>query len=299
MPECGTQSAYGSGCRCRPCRDAHAEVWRERRNRKKEGILADGDRVPAEPAQAALRWLREQGLKWSQIEAISGMERRTLDRVMAPTRVNVARSTQVVLERTVQRVKDDPLLLVRDALRFPATWTLWQVRALMAMGWTEDILEDRAGMTMPRRDNKWVNRNTYDAVESLFSRLHYEWGPSHPTALSMWRKGVLPPDCYEWEERDTRPIPGAFHPDLVAEACTFTEGHRSRAKPTRLMLASLGQWSRPECARTAHKTWCEAFGHPVEDYSEEPLQYAHKWRATSPWCHQVNHRHDVLPEAWR
>jgi hypothetical protein len=226
------------------------------------------------------------------------MERRALDRVLTPGRVNVARSTERTLLLTVEKVKSNPALMVRDAKRFPAEWTLWQVRALMALGWTEDILEERAGMTIPRKENKWVNRNTFDAVDALFMRLHHEWGPSRMTAVTMWRKGALPPDCYNWEESDTRPIPGSMHHELVVEACTFTPAHRSRAREVRALLRGLGQWTRPECTRAAHRAWCEHQGMDYDDYTDEPLSYAHKWREASPWCRRTDHDHSV-PEFWR
>ena len=293
-----SQTTYANGCRCSGCRSEHSRVHRERRVRQAQGIPSDLERIDPSTSREALEWMRDRGLRWTQIESLTGFERSTMQRMMRPDKRNVARSTERILLHTIEQIKRNPTLMVRDALLLPAAWTRWQIGALLARGWPSDVIEAEAGVVVPRRGTK-VQRKTVNRFDDVFNRWHAEWGPNRHTAVLMWRKGVFPADCYLWEDRDTRAIPGSLHPDLVVEACQFTALHRSRAQDIRALLREHGQWSTAICARTSMRNWCKATGSLMDDYSDEPLSYANTSRAmrSSPWCANTTHDHSV-PAIW-
>lgn len=269
---------------------------RDRRNRQLAGIPSDYDRVASGPSEEAILWLRDQGLKWSQVEGLVGFERVSLQRMLDPAKKNVSRSTERILLDAVKRVKANPKLLTRDALLLPAAWTRWQISALLARGWMGDFIEAKTGVTTPRKGDK-VQRKVADAIDAFFLEHHTEWGPTRRTAVQMWRKGVFPADCYLWEERDIRPIPGSLRPELVSEALTYTAQHVGSADATRALLRKKGQWPKPICARTSMRHWNEFMGLPDEDYDEEPPTAS--WvKGRSPWCADTRHDHS-LPVYWQ
>lgn len=237
--------------------------------------------------------MRDQGLRWSQMEAVTGLERVSMQRILNQQGKQVARSTERTLLDAVARIKSNPKLMTRDALLLPATWTKWQIGTLMARGWTGDAIEAAAGVTVPR-SNK-VQRKVADAFDRVFHDWYAIWGPARRTAIRSWREGRFPADCYLWEENDTRPIPGSLHPDLVSEALEFTAMHLHKVAPTKELLQTYGQWNKPICARTAMHQWNMVMGFPCEDYDAEPPTEA--WvKGRSPWC--AKHDHSV-PFYWQ
>lgn len=280
---CGTQARYVQGCRCEECRAAHAVTHRERRLRQKAGIPSDYDRLDPARTRKAIRWMLKQDMRWTQIEAVTGMERTSLQRMLRPDKKHVSRNTERTVLNAVARLKAHPPLLTRDALLFPAGWTKWQVDVLYARGWTRDGIEEVLGMGVPRSTK--VQRRTAEAIDRLFHDWHAQWGPSRRTAVQKWRVGIFPADCYLWENRDTRPIPGSLRPELVQEALAYTRVHLDRIEPTRLLLQSLGQWEDEACARTAMRNWNKVMGFPKDNYK-------------AVWCTQEEHDHSV-PAYWR
>lgn len=286
MPVCGTQANYAAGCHCEECRAAHAAQAKARRDRRKAGIVTPDDRVPADATRKALKWMRAQGMRWRQIENITGMDRTTMTRATLPGKLVVAVHTQSIILETEQLVRANPDLITRDALRFPAAWSLWQVRALLARGWTRDFIIEQTGLaSLPTSQRKWVNRPTWATLNEFFSDYHAQWGPSRTGAIVMWRQGYLPPDCYDWEEGDTRAIPGSLHPDLFNEAVTFTRLHKDSAKLVAARLHTLQQWGDPLCAAKAYREWCSLLARPVG-------------RGMEDWCRDPEHDHSA-PQAWR
>jgi hypothetical protein len=295
LASCGTQSKYGEGCRCKDCRDAHATVTRERRQRRKAGIIDDSTRVPPDKSRQAIQWMRDGDLRWHQIEALTGFQRVSLQRIMKPEKRMVAHSTERVLRDTVDRLKADPRLLTRDVLLLPARYTRWQIHALMAQGWRQDDIERLAKISLPRSHVAKVQTRIADVINKVFMDKYGTWGPSRTGAKVMWRQGKFMADCYLWEDGDLRPIPGSLHPDLVLEALDYTRMHRNRVDPTRQLLRESGQWSTAICARTSMRNWCEVVGAPMEDYVDEPLHLVKQDR--SKWCGNYRHDHSV-PECW-
>lgn len=299
MAACGTKSGYTRGCRCEDCKAAHAAAAREarkaRRMRELGGPPSDYELVDSAPSKQAIDWMLAQEMRWTQITALVGMERRTVYRAI--NRTSVARKTERLILDALKKVESDPALLTRDALLLPAAETIWQVKSLMALGYTEQWISQTTKIgRLPDGRNPKVQRRLYESVNDLFQTTH-TWGPSRGTAITMWRNGHFPPDCYDWEEYGGLAIPGSLHTDLAMEATKFAVPNDARSRRVRTTLRKHGQWTIPPCARLSMRNWCEHVGLPVDDYSDEPLEFANKFREVSPWCNNPQHDHS-LPKAW-
>lgn len=67
----GTHSCYVGGCRCQPCRDAHAAYWRT--NRK--GYVR---RVPAAPYAEVVRALVKPRITMAELSRLTGVPEKTI-----------------------------------------------------------------------------------------------------------------------------------------------------------------------------------------------------------------------------
>lgn len=94
----GTNSAYSSGCRCRPCTDAHAAYDRDRR---RDAVYGVERRIDATPYAA---WLVEHtlpALTLRDVEARTGVLYETLRDIRNGTTGTIRRSTAEALDRWI------------------------------------------------------------------------------------------------------------------------------------------------------------------------------------------------------
>ena len=276
-----------------------------RKSRRREGVEAPTDLLPAETTILAIRRMRAVGLTWEQIGLMCGSDRRMLQRIGAAKQSWVTRGVAERVAHTDSAVAAHPNPKRMEAALVDADFTRWMVEALLARGWPSSWLGEQIGWTGTRLTPKDVRkarvRVEFEAkVRGVFDEFHHQWGPSRQTRLKMWRSGRFPADCYDWEDNDLRPIPGSLHPDLVVEATTFNRGARSRGeaaadrRATLAALAGWGQWPTRICARTSMRNWAEATGLGTADGNEDiPI---HPGR--SLWCGNMKHDHS-LPAVWR
>jgi len=299
--------SYYSGCKCQACRDDHAQRARRRINRRANGVIGPGDAVQLQPTVDAIIRMRSSGLTWVQLGALTGVDKNALQRACGEGRKWVTLDFAERVEAAERVVVGKPEYAAAVAMNMvDAAFTRWMVHSLLARGWTSAWLGQQVGWGGTRLTPRDVRGarvyRTFEAkVRAVFDGYHHEQGPSRAAALKAWRNGWFPADCYDWEERDFRPIPGSLHPDVVRAAATFNlpspgklVNGKARGAEVLADMVGWGQWPSERCARTSMRNWAEATGNTFDDeYSDIYVQ-----PGRSVWCRNLKHDHG-LPVAWR
>lgn len=293
-PDC--TGHYWDGCRCTDCRTWNTTRARDRRERRRTDSNDPTQWIPAEPARDAVHQMRAAGLTWDQISLITATERTTAQRLHYRKGKWVTRglAERILTAAAVVAAHPDPTTI--EATMTDAAFTRWMVAALMANGWTSTWIGQQLGWGNTRctpRDvaYKRVHLEFEARVRVIFDGYAHQHGPSRQTAMIVLRKGWFPAACYDWEDRDFRPIPGSLHPDLVTFAATTR--NNERRKTILRDLAGWGQWPTERCARTSMHLWAEATGRTFDtDYSDI---YIHPGRTV--WCRNPRHDH-TPPSIW-
>jgi len=129
---CGTRSTYQRGCRCLPCRAAHADYHRARRRATPVGL------VSAAAAMAHLAHLAGLGVGYRQAARLSGLNVREIQRVRSGARDVIRRET----EARILAIR--PVLAPGQRVSAWPTWRL--IHSLEAEGFTLGSLARRLGL---------------------------------------------------------------------------------------------------------------------------------------------------------
>ena len=140
--EHGTRAKYVvERCGCLRCRAANAD-YASRRNRLAAYGLSTSTLVDAAPVRAHVAALQAGGMGWRRIAAAAGVANGAVARLLGHGRPPRRRITPETAAR---------LLAVRlhlaPAARVDATGTVRRLRALVAIGWSQNQLADRIGWT--------------------------------------------------------------------------------------------------------------------------------------------------------
>ena len=296
----GIESCAGSyqrGCRCQTCRDTMAAAARWRRRRKLYGIETPTDLIPAAPSREALLRMRASGASWGKIADLVASDRRSMQRIGTGERTSVTRNMADRITGVEVWFSKDPRGAAAVGTKFvDPTMSRWMVGALLARGWSAQWVGEQLGhnkMVANDLRSPTMLISTATDLGAVFAVYHDTWGPSRVGARRMWRKGVLPSECYDWEQAvpDLRIIPGSLDAALVLEAATFKNPDQRKTALVLKSMAGWGQWPDDRCARSAMRFWCEATGrHSPED---------HLGKRDGVWCWDRSHHHTALPAAWR
>lgn len=126
--EHGTRMRYATGCRCVPCRSAHARYQSFSRARVKRG---DGNPVvDASKARAHLIELSQKGVGYKQAADFAGVARSAVQRIYSGVQPRARRETvRAILTVTTEARADGALIDARQ------TWR--RVEYLQARGWAK------------------------------------------------------------------------------------------------------------------------------------------------------------------
>jgi hypothetical protein len=267
----------------------------DRRHRIKAGIRSPNDLIPIGNAHAAVKRMKESGVRWVTMEAVVGVDRRVLQRLLTTSEGVVTIRLARGVANAERKFKENPeLRLLHAKMHEEGERVRWMVGSLMARGWPSDWIGKQVGwnhrLSPTSIPHQTVSIDLWGRVEGVFKAYHMEWGPSRVTAVRAWRRGVFFADCADWDvdEPDYRPIPGTLHPDYVEEACTYrARGHMHRGPlMLRTMHTRWGQWETDLCAGAAFRAWRRAQG----------LSGLVDSRTV---CRNSRHDHEVLPLLWR
>lgn len=232
----GTRQAYLlDRCRCLPCRDAACAYERHRLRQRAYGRW--DHRVDAEPVRAHLRYLMANGVSFKQAARLASVSLTTTSQVLygrhdrrggEPPRTCAANFAAKILA-----VRPDPWQLT-DRSRVDATGTRRRVQALVAIGWSQQVIANRVGVdrsNFDMRSRPMVTARLARAIRDLYDEL---WNVTPPQETQHQRISVararghaqryawLPP--LAWDD-DTIDDPTA-QPDVV----TVAAGRQGGAK---------------------------------------------------------------------
>lgn len=163
----------GHGCRCEACKAA-----RRTEANYRDRLIAYGRWQPyvdATPAREHIRMLGRCGIGWQRAARLAGLSTGTVGRLLYGNGRPPSKRVRPETEAAILAVKPS-LALVSDRTRIAATGTHRRLRALVAIGWSQERLAARLGMSrgtfgnlMRRQDQ--VTAATARAVTVLYDEL--------------------------------------------------------------------------------------------------------------------------------
>lgn len=174
-------------------------------------LLPDRGYIPSPPVADRIRELRSVGYSMADISELTGLDKTTLDRIVAGRRKQVQVNTYLML----MGVPSPSTFVAKGVhnqgrLRIPNVGTRRRLRALAAIGYSLEHLAKEFGVTVTPV-HQWMTRDhvapeTACRVRDVFERLQALPGPSNNAALRAKAKGWPPPMA--WDE-DTIDDPDA------------------------------------------------------------------------------------------
>lgn len=240
----GKNTGYQQSCRCDACCEAHnvaAEAWRKRKNHMLWGSAKPHpeDRFPAWFVRDHVLALAER-FTYSQIEALTGVTRGTLNRIARGDRRFVTRVTRdAVMAVPVDVERPSDLRFLPEYL--PREWVEQMLGSLGALGYTKVWVQEQAkGFgDVPR---SWfkpgqtrVTRGLYLAVKRVYDEVGDRPGPSYRTRVLAERAGWRVPGAYENHVL----IPGAALVDAGSVGETAEDRQERRERIMRLFREGL------------------------------------------------------------
>jgi transcriptional regulator with XRE-family HTH domain len=208
--------AYKKGCRCTECRRANALSTNHYR------LYGKTSTDPAR-ARAHVQALVEGGMTQPQIAALAGVSISTVNRMLYPGLG--AKRIRKESERRLLAVKIDPS--PNDAVdAIPAQR---RVRALMAIGWTQQQLSKRSGISTALLNRvasgrkKMIRRYSEEKIVALFDEIGMIPGPSERIRQYAMGKKWLPP--LAWDDIDDLKERPRWHGNVAYE---YTRGAKRR-----------------------------------------------------------------------
>ncbi len=208
-------------CTCFACKEGSRRASKVERIRRSRGITGE---VPIGPASAHVRMLIDSGRTITGIADETGLDWETVRGVLRQYRESILRSTEAKL-LTVKPLPDDQALI-------DATGTVRRVRALVAMGHSQQTMADEVGcaftyissLTHGRRPT--VTVALAKSVQRAYAKLSMTVGLSVRARLKAQRLGWAPP--LAWDD-DTIDDPRAV-PQTDAVGPVATEGGNVAAR---------------------------------------------------------------------
>lgn len=189
--EHGTATMYKvHQCRCGQCRAAATDRARERR---REQLYGRHHLTDAEPARQHVRGLMAQGMGWKSIADAAGISRSTLNPILWAR----AGSDPRPMRKQINRCLEAKLLAVKYELVGGQVMgnlgSLRRLRALVAMGWSQNCLAKRLGMEPSNFggiiNGHWggIRVTTAEKIEEVFNEL---WDKT-PTGTTWQARGGI------------------------------------------------------------------------------------------------------------
>lgn len=205
-------------CKCDPCQRAGRRADKEGWVRRSRGISGE---VPVTTASEHVRMLIDSGRTITGIAEETGLDWDTVQRVLNRTRDSILRSTSEKL-LTVKPLPDDEALT-------DSTGTVRRVRALIAVGHSQQTLSDEVGcaftyvtsLAYGRRPT--VTMALARSVKQAYDKLSMTMGSSVRGRLKARRLGWHGP--LAWDD-DTIDNPAAIPHPLVDHAGFWSEAEK-------------------------------------------------------------------------
>lgn len=186
--------------------------------------LVDAGRVREHVAR-----LEAQGLSRRGIAETAGV---------APTAVTAI--MQRHRERVTRKVASALLAVTREAVLgrsrplgfVPNIGARRRIRALLAIGWTHDLISERAGLPAKRsavvlnQVGEWISRATHDSIVRAYDALSMTPGPSSLGRRRAERAGYAPPLAWDDESIDDPAAPEPGHRALEHSRVDLDEWRR-------------------------------------------------------------------------
>lgn len=208
-------------CLCQPCQEGYRRSNKAERIRRDRGITGE---VPVGRAAAHVRMLVTSGRTITSIADEAGLDWDTVQRVRDRSQESILRSTANKL-LVVQPLPDDTALI-------DATGTVRRVRALVAMGHTQQTLSEEIGCaftyisTLAYGRRPTVTVALAKAVQRAYDKLSMKVGPSVRARLKAQRLGWHGPLVWDDDSiDDPRAVPATDAQQPVA-----TEGGNVAAR---------------------------------------------------------------------
>lgn len=159
--------------------------------------------VPSGPTTEHIRSLVAAGASQAGVARAAGLSAEAVSRLLHRPRASV----QIGTERRVLAITLEDVLRRRDPQGFvPAIGARRRIQALLAMGWTHQLITDHmtgckqiSHVALNQRGN-WIARATHDAVVAAYEALSMKLGPSERTRERAKARGYAPP--LAWDEGD-------------------------------------------------------------------------------------------------
>lgn len=215
----GTSDAYlQDGCRCMPCSQAH---WRRTKKYRLDKASGDARLIPVTVVRDHIRDLQDHGMSIVDIANAAGLSRTGVTRYLYGDKHRNAnrRHVQRILTIKAPTTPGTPT----GSGYLDATGTRRRIHALGALGWTQQLIADAAGMSrdaivdISSGTARIVVGNTAAVIAEVY-RTHAHRQPTHDEAPAAYitrayakRHGWLPPlawdDDADLDDPATGPLP--------------------------------------------------------------------------------------------
>lgn len=207
----------------------NARSVRRHRAMRRAGVELDTDEVSASDLILELKRAKaDRGMTWIELERLSTVSRRTIWRISAGYQDTVQRGTERLIMDAIHSGRRD----INPYIMIDIEPTRWQLRCLMAQGWTTKMLGERLGFQTHRAGSgqlsNMVNRNSHitfwlaQKVEALFLEIGDAKGPSSHTAARMHCRGHFPAIHYD---ENRKLIVSSLPPQLKAKWARVRSTH--------------------------------------------------------------------------
>lgn len=152
--------------------------------------------VPAEPVRRKLQQLLEGGVPMRALSRSSGLSAPALRSIVNGDRTNVHRTTA----QRVARLRAAAIYQQQQVGHVPKVGAVRRVRALMAMGWTRDLLTEAGARSLPRvlsGHGCLITLEKWREIKDVYDQLSMTPGPSLQTMGRARAWGYAPPLAWD------------------------------------------------------------------------------------------------------
>lgn len=276
--EHGTRVAYVKDrCRCEDCTTASRVAEQKRRRARLYGI--DAGLTDAQPVRDHLAVLSEAGIGYKRAAELAGVSLTVVQTILYhhPSRPGAGPAKRVKRETAESLLAVQPLLEhVRDHTPVPSRGAARRVQALVARGWSQAKLAERAGITdqrmRPILDGTPAFAGTVRAINALYEEL-WDQAPPESThrekiAASRARNraarlGWVPPAAWDDIDLDDAPYQGVDIRASAEERLEDVEFLVAAGTPVHEAVARAGFPSLNAAERAAYRAGRHVLGSVV------------------------------------
>lgn len=276
--EHGTRVAYVKDrCRCEDCTIAARVAEQKRRRARLYGI--DAGLADAQPVRDHLDVLSQAGIGYKRASEIAGVSLTAVQTILYhhPDRPDAGPAKRVKRETAEKILAVQPLLEhVRDHTPVPSRGAARRIQALVARGWSQAKLAERAGITdqrmAPLLTGTPANARTVRAINALYEELWDQAPPevSHREKIAASRArgraarlGWVPPAAWDDIDNDDAPYQGADIRATAEERLDDLEFLVDAGTPVHEATRRAGFPSIPAAERAAHRAGRNALASTV------------------------------------